>query len=434
MVYKFFHQKTIKMEEKKKSGWEIGKKQPSPVIPESVYDSLPNLLKECCSKFINRERDVFLTSALTIMSGCLPNVKGAYGKGYSYTNLFALISAPPASGKGVMNFAKILGEEVHSKILNSSKNGDVQVLFIPANTSSAMMMQHLQNNGGSGILCASEADTLINALKQEWGNFSDMLRSGFHHETIECSRKGDHVYIRIPNPRISLLLTGTPDQIKELVPSAENGLFSRNLFYTYQQEPQWKDNSPCPECYDSIDYFKEKSKVVDTIHSYYLQNPIEFSMKKEHWDAANNIFKEQLDLVSLSHGDDAISIINRIAVIQFRLAMILTAIRNAESGSPVSGNLCCTDQDFQISMELVNTYLEHSLYMLESIPKSNAKFHVGNKDSFFEKLPAQFKREEALWISAGLKFSPRTTDRYLSLFCKKGKLLHLNQGNYKKVE
>src|SRR5450756_1724455 len=143
----------------------------TPCIPENVHGQLPTFLKEGCDQFADsRERDVFLTLALAIISGCLPEVKAEYDKRVYYPNLFALVVAPPANGKGIISFAKLLGVPLHKKLMNESmqsdpKKGIKKTLYIPADTSAAMLMLHLQANEGIGIVCESEADTLVNAFK-----------------------------------------------------------------------------------------------------------------------------------------------------------------------------------------------------------------------------------------------------------------------------
>ena len=45
------------------------------------------------------------------------------------------------------------------------------------------------------------------------------------------SRRKDREYLEIDNPRVSVVLAGTPEQIRHLIPDAENGLLSRFIFY-----------------------------------------------------------------------------------------------------------------------------------------------------------------------------------------------------------
>jgi hypothetical protein len=42
-----------------------------------------------------------------------------------------------------------------------------KVVFIPANTSSAKLYDHLKDNGETGIICETEADTLGIVFKNE---------------------------------------------------------------------------------------------------------------------------------------------------------------------------------------------------------------------------------------------------------------------------
>ena len=68
-----------------------------------------------------RERDVFLTGAIAILSGCLPNVVGEYARETVYPNLFAFVIAPAASGKGALKFAKNLGDKYQDHLLECHK-------------------------------------------------------------------------------------------------------------------------------------------------------------------------------------------------------------------------------------------------------------------------------------------------------------------------
>ena len=223
--------------------------------------------------FEGRE-DVFLTTALSVISGGLHNVEGVYAQEKQHPNLFAFIVAPPASGKGSMKYAKQLGDCYHDYLLATSKDARAQyskekklyerrlkkaksddellslnepiapkskLFFIPANTSSSMLIKHLEDNDGMGAIVESEADTLTGTLKQDWGGYSDILRKGFHGETITKSRVTGMEYAEVKFPKFSIALTGTPNQLNTLITSVEDGLFSRFMFYKYSLAPKWRD-------------------------------------------------------------------------------------------------------------------------------------------------------------------------------------------------
>ena len=94
-------------------------------------------------------------------------------------------------------------------------------------------MGHIKENDGKGCVFETEADTISGANKQEWGGFSPVLRKNFSGEDISRSRKTDDEFTEISNPRFSFLTTGTPDQVKRLIPTAQDGLYSRFLFYVF---------------------------------------------------------------------------------------------------------------------------------------------------------------------------------------------------------
>ena len=87
---------------------------------------LTETLKVACEVFEGRERDVFLTTALSVISGGLHNVQGAHDQEKQHPNLFAFIVAPPASGKGSMKYAKQLGDCYHDYLLATSKDARAQ--------------------------------------------------------------------------------------------------------------------------------------------------------------------------------------------------------------------------------------------------------------------------------------------------------------------
>ena len=56
-------------------------------------------------------------------------------------------------------------------------------------------------------------------------------RKSFDHERLAYNRRTNHEYRECRKSYLSVLLSGTPAQVKPLIPSAENGLFSRQVFY-----------------------------------------------------------------------------------------------------------------------------------------------------------------------------------------------------------
>jgi hypothetical protein len=394
----------------------------------------------------SRERDVFLTGALAILSGCIPDVKGLYYQQVVYPNLFSFIIAPAASGKGALKFSKCLGDSYHDRLIKES-NEDLQnyktemneykanmysrkkseptvdppeqppfkVLYIPANSSYAKILSHLMQNNECGIICETEADTMGNVLKQEWGGYSDMLRKAFHHERISSSKKTNNEYIEVNEPRLSVALSGTPSQVTGLIASAEDGLFSRFMFYAYKVEQQWRDVSPYASSFNLTEHFNALSDQVFQLIQFLKQYQTTIELTQQQWQALNSICSRWLIEVTTFTGDDAGSIVKRLGLVLYRLTMIFTALRKFENGD-TSTTAFCTDADFDTAVNLADLYLQHSLLMFHNLPKQteNSVFRFGdNKRKFFDALPPDFKRAEAIEFGKKYNLSTRSVDNLL---------------------
>ena len=444
-----------------------------PMIPAEVFNDLPGILKRGCEVFEHeRERDVFLTSALGVLSGLLPNVKGLHGGHDCYPNLYVFVVAPAASGKGALRFAKLLGFEYQKEVtaLNDRKRTEykkafkeyasaktkfklgtleeqperpeeesLKTLFIPANSSSAMMIEHLANNNDTGILFESEADTLGNVLKHEWGGYSDTLRKAYHHETVSYSRKSAKDLIEINEPKLTVVLSGTPGQITNLIPSAEDGLFSRFVFYAFQVESVWLDMSPKGRGKNSKAFFQELSKEVLEMINFLKKYPTEFSLKDEHWNELNANFEEILEITTEDYGHEAESIVKRLGVICYKIAMVLSTVRKFEQ-KVKDEELFASDQDFKTALCLTKIYWKHALFVFDRLPKSNKftfQFKNKRKENFYNLLPDKFMRKEADLICKRCKISTRSGSRYLRELLKQGYLrqTHLERyGEYSKTK
>ena len=418
----------------------------TPIIPQSVYDNLPPILFESCQVFTQeRERDVYLTGALAILSGCLPNVSGLYSGSIIYPSLFSFILAPAASGKGALKFAKALADKYHDKTLVLSLEDKkiydeklaaykmlkgkgklepgqempmppkFKVVYIPANTSNAKIMQHLDWNDGRGIICETEADTLGQTFKNEWGSYSDMLRKSFHHEKISKSIKTDGEYIEVNNPQLSVALSGTPKQVFNIIASAEDGLFSRFIFYVFKTDAVWLDPSPKGNPVNLTDYFTTQSKLVLKLVEFYERDELILHLTDEQWVKLNTNFSSFLEQVNTFVSEDALSVVKRLGLILYRFCMIFTAIRKF-STSNYHKEVYCLDIDFETALTLTKTYIQHSVIMFTNLPKQGeqAQFKSGQtKKHFLDSLPNTFQRKEAIELAKKFNMKERSADSFL---------------------
>ena len=433
------------------------KEDKSPMIPEEVYKNLPPVLRESCEVFSGRERDVYLTSALCVISGGLSNMQGLYAQKIVYPNLYSFIIAPAASGKGSMNYARSLGDcyqtllesknneakasyvkeiEVYNfKKKMAKKEEDIRDLkkpeepkfktfFIPGNTSSAMIHKHLEFNEGSGCICESEADTITNALKQEWGGFNDVLRKAFHNETILSSRRANFDYTKIEVPKLSLSITGTPDQVEGILNSTQNGLASRFMFYSFYTPPKWKKTFTKNISHSKQNQFMKFTQ--DLCNKFSSQRSIQFNLTESQGDILDNIFSETLDEKYQLHSGDSSSLVFRLGEITYKIAMVLSAVRTDD---PI---IECEDVDFDTAMELTKVYLAHGLNVFQKINNRENKLPL-NEERWMNKLPKEFTSAEAIKIAKKLGIKERTVYKKLRDYVGTGLLKKVKTGVYRKL-
>ena len=430
----------------------------SPYIPKSVYENLPETLKVACEVFEGRERDVFLTTALSVISGGLHNVQGAHDQEKHYPNLFAFIVAPPASGKGSMKYAKQLGDCYHDYLLATSKDARAQyskekklyerrlkkaksddellslnepiapkskLFFIPANTSSSMLIKHLEDNDGMGAIVESEADTLTGTLKQDWGGYSDILRRAFQGETITKSRVTGMEYSEIKSPKFSIALTGTPNQLNSLITSVEDGLFSRFMFYKFKIEPKWKTTYTSEINRSKQDLFNEFSAwLCDVFKS---ENKRTFRLTPKQGERLDSEFRKSLNHNYKFYSDSASGITFRLGLMTYKIAMTLSAIRTDEN------EIVCSDVDFESALTLVSdVYMNHVLTILSEIDKPKHQFSEYEKAVLDAITQNEISRSSILSSVKKIGIKDRTLSDYLYKFTRLGLVQKVKRGVYKR--
>lgn len=431
----------------------------TPQLPDEVFNNLPEILRESCELFQGAvEKDVFLIGSIAVLSGCLPKIQGIYFDEPCSPHLYAFITSRAASGKGKMRWSKLLGQAIHDHIIEQSqKERDAyeiemerystltksqrqdsikptepaqKMFFIPANSSSSAFIAALSDNNFSGVIFETEADTLASTFKQEWGNFSDVLRKAFHHESTSMFRRKDNEFIEIRDPHLAIALSGTPNQVHNMMPNAENGLFSRFMYYAFEDNSQFKNPFVSHRSINYTDFFKEKASVIFDLYQQLcnLQEPVIFQLTTEQSLQFTEQFNAMLSRNKLLLGRDFDANIKRLGLITFRIAMILSALRILEEGE-LPNPMICSGVDFKTAMTIATTLEKHAIAVFQNLPNNNLR---GKKLEFFEKLPQQFDRQGYLKVAEELGIHPKAAEKYISQFVPK-LLKHSEHNQYTKL-
>lgn len=460
----FYHAKQAGVNIKTEQQIEIAEEpnqtvEPVPTLPDSIFTQLPDFLQRITSISTSKEeRDIMLLGSLVSMSACLPKVYGTYSGSKLYPNLFLFITAQASAGKGRLVHCKQLVKQIHLEYRQQSKQMKVQyevdlaeynankgkeaniekpqkapekMLFIPANNSSTGAYQLLSDSEGKGLIFETEGDTLAKAFKSDYGDYSDGFRKAFHHETIAYYRRTDREYVEIENPRISAVLSGTPMQISSLIPSAENGLFSRFIFYFMNIKAEWKDVFEEVTDDGLENYFENLGlEFYELYNVLQSQTEVKFSFTSAQKEEFNNFFSKTQDKYLAVQGMDYMASIRRAAVITFRIAMILSTLRIMESGE-IADTIECDDKDFKSSLEIIEVLMKHSAKVFSELPEAEKpKVRNNRKQKFLEALPRNFNRQTYLEKAKALNIPDKTAEAYITQLCKGGLIVRKKQDQY----
>ena len=434
-------------------------KQPLPTIPTTVYNNIPTFLQQVVKpSSSNEERDILLLGALTAFSACFPKLFGVYDQRKVFSNLYLFVTAPASAGKGRLNQIKNLVNPVHKQKREQSKTLKQQhqvematynmnkgksetmekpskpperMLFIPANNSVTGVYQLISDNEGRGLIFETEGDTLAQAFKSDYGNYSDGFRKAFHHETISYYRRTDREYVDIERPCLSTVLSGTPKQIQALVPSAENGLFSRFMFYYMNIKPTWKNVFQTDTTNGLDEYYDQLGKEFFGLYKTLKNNPdIEVRLTTEQQQKFN-VFFEKLQTKYLNlQPDDYIATVRRLGLIAFRIIMLFSVFRIMEDGD-VNQVRYCEDIDFENTLEMISVLVKHSSKVFNDLPIEQKEVKRANrKERFLEALPYQFSRQDYLNIADKNKIPHKTAEGYITKFVDAGLIHREAHNNY----
>ena len=377
------------------------------------------------------ERDIILMATLAAASACMPNLYFTYGptgKKY-YANLQCFVLAAAASGKGIANQALEMVRVIDEQY----------PMLIAGDSTLAAFYKALEEQNGCGYMHESEGSVITDIWKTSAANYNTALRKAAEHEPISRNRvKGAS---EIKNPRLSMLLTGTFGQYKALVPSVENGYFSRLLTVVI------RGTNGFDKRYVSS---KGGQNATPKIVGHQLLCTYEqlLNAGERKWsltDAQKERLGEHLEseystLISLL-GENFHSAVIRMAVQIERIAMILTAMRGPSSiTSELNSDtpLLCSDIDYETAEIIGNKLLLHmaAAYRLidgdaqDIVPEIKP---LDQRKVLFEQLSPEYKLQELISEAKTQGVSRRSAIRWNDSWQENGMVLKTDYGHYKKV-
>ena len=376
------------------------------------------------------ERDMLLMSLLTASGSCMPNLYFRYGltgKKY-YPNLQCFIVGSAACGKGIANLALELVSKVHEAL----------PLVIAGDSSYPGFYKQLERQNGRGYIHESEGSVITDVWRSSVTNYNTALRKAAEHEPITRNRANNNSCIACP--QLSVLLTGTFSQYKALVPSIENGYFSRLLMLIVNDQQAFSSRYVEPASGSNGVMTLAAEQLFELCQALYKCRPMEFSLTAEQRARLGQHLETAYPALMQLLGVNFHSVVLRMAVHIERIAMILSALRTSEEQLKIKNyelRMECSDVDYQTAEMIGNKLILHmaaAYRMIKgaeevSVPKVQA---LDQRQMLLSLLPEEFEMKTLVEEAKLQGLTERTAFRWNDEWQQVGAVQKIRHGVYRK--
>ena len=428
------------------------------IVEHLNMSNLPSILQNMLSLASTpEEQDILLMSTLTGASACVPKLffkYGPTGKRY-YANLQAFILAASASGKGIANHALEMVRVVDEQY----------PMLIAGDSTLAAWYMALEEQGGRGYMHESEGSVITDIWKTAAANYNTALRKAAEHEAISRNRCYGSSEIR--SPKLSMLLTGTFNQYRALVPSVENGYFSRLLALVIRETHPFDKRYVRATGGQSAVPKQVGQQLLGVYEKLMRGGEREWSLTEaQKLRLGEHLEMEYGTLIGLL-GENFHSVVVRMAVQIERIAMVLTAMRSCESNSPVKeershavtagkytgkeeielpecdsgltdGVLLCSDEDYETAEVIGNKLLMHMAAAYRMIDGESHELvpeikPLDQRKVLFEQLPEEYETKTLIDEGRTQGISRATIMRWNEKWLEEGLVKKTQRGQYRKT-
>ncbi len=422
------------------------------------------------------QRDVMLLGALTVLGASLEkHVRCSYAGKWQYPCMQTFIVAPPASGKGVLSLLRLLVVPIHNELrkafqenmkkyltdkaaydsLGKERAGKEvpekpvnKMFLISGNNSGTGILQNIMDANGVGLIFETEADTISTAIGSDYGHWSDTLRKTFDHDMLAYNRRMDQEYREVTKSYLSVLLSGTPAQVKPLIPSAENGLFSRQIFYYMPGIHQWQNQFDTADTDLEAVFTQLGEQWKIRLHELHTNGNYNLCLTNGQKQMFNDTFAALFLRAGLANDNEMNSSVARMAINICRILSIVALLRgdgirpaahlkpeNVKAGKVGCWDVTVNESDFRAVMGMVKVLYSHATHILSLLPATEVtRRDNSDYDAFFAALPEIFTREEFNRQIADWNINKHTAESWLMRSKKKGFILSPEKdGKYMKT-
>ncbi len=412
----------------------------------------PDLLQQILEPLNEDQKRMALLTSLAIVPGFFPKASYRDSSKHQWLNLFTLIIMPPASGKSVISsVAKIMEQTQRNLKMAKSKSvvfsstdasAEVQAYFpdlmVSSNITSSKLVEKLhRNNGHPLIMVETEVDTLINASRGENGKqLSAILRKAAEQETISQERRRNGEELEASKPWLSVVLSGTPNQLMGLFNDGGDGLLSRFILLRGSGTDKWVSSRPSDDRVEPLEkYYERLGHKFYEIYSKFRNTDINVEFTSQQWDMLDETGKAWERFLVTDQDYNGRSIARRGCKQVLKIASILTILRNVDMIDPnLNVVLTCDQTDFHSAVALMESHIDNSFEFYQELKQTQSRYRNAEpRLQLLARLPKSFKRMEAEALGRKMGIAARTMDRYLHQMVKDKQVKVVSHGQYAKL-
>ncbi len=426
-----------------------------------------------------QQRDVLLLGALTVIGATISTmVRFLYNKIWFGPALQCFVVAPSASGKGVLSWVRMIADPFHRAIRREvdaqmkqywkdklafdslgkeRKDHEPPVLppnrmfLIPGNNSGTGILENIIDSGGTGLIFECEADTVSSSINTDYGNFSDTLRKLFDHELLSFNRRLNHEYRSVEKTFVSVFLSGTPSQVKSLIPSSENGLMSRFTFYYMNSVRRWVSQFDESEM-DAGSEFRRMGedwkRTVDRLKEQGIYR-VRFSpAQQQRFDGTfSRLFSRSIQ----AHAEEMKSSVARLGINLLRMVSVVAVLRslederlvtpsadinsdNLKDGIITRWDIAVTDADFDVFLSMAEPLYLHAAHILSFMDSVRmVSSGSADRDILLAAMPDEFTRQDFIEKAREQHIPEATAITWLKRLKAQGGIVSVKRGTYRKA-
>ncbi|MCQ2201580.1 MAG: DUF3987 domain-containing protein [Bacteroidales bacterium] len=454
------------------------------LIRDSDISQMPYILKEILGlQTKTPQKDVTFLSSNLFLIYPVSHISYFIYDGHKYfPTPFFIVQGSPASGKGCLSETKALLDYLEERkykeyqraleeykrqkqaYADMGKNRSetlapempkYNMVFVSPNATDSANIQAINDCEGHCVIFASEISDLVASNEREQGGlqYGSTFRQLFDNADISLVRRTNNEHILIKEPKVLAMASGTPVPAKRLIVSAENGQFSRCLYYFMPDERKFENRFSRKE--DVAALIKELGKEWTLMVEKRMEgvSEIKFLLTPQQENDMYLTFSILNDR-SLNISNDMTPFVRRLIINIQRLMHCYAFIRamedwnsekcllkphpstnsdNLKDGIISRYQLWISDADFYFLLSMSSAMFEHAshAYSLLDEKSVNSK-RMRERELLLSKMPAEFSCELYYATGRSMGFGEERMRKWLSRDKAKGIIESLGNNFYRK--